>query len=283
MKVEVLDVGLAGAGGGDPRGIRVRADAADAPTGAGAEGDTAQDGGIAETREQGGLRDERVLRLGINVFADEAASTQQAQDARANRLEETRHLQVGRWRRRVKAKPSFRLPLEHTVENEGVKVHVEIESAAEALDDRNRTATAFHVSRPCLPALEAEKCSHVDGKDRAAQGVIPREDVSQSVGKREHPLAAGNLGEDGVDEVCGLGGHAPAATARADAATLTRERNEALEAAFAATESRKASPEGSASEKVAKLFDDEERKGCTVAGCGGRGEEGLQVGTNELV
>jgi hypothetical protein len=68
----------------------------------------------------------------------------------------------------VKAKPSFRIPLEHTVENEGVKMHVEIESAAEALDDRNRTAAAIHVSRPCLPALEAEKCSQVDGKDRAA-------------------------------------------------------------------------------------------------------------------
>ena len=126
---------------------------------------------------------------------------------------------------------------EHPVKPERVKVHVEFQSAPEALHDGDRAALAVR------------------------DAGTPAEDG------RQH----------GLDEVHRLLGHAPAAAARADRARFTGERHEALEPARVAPNAGEAPAERDAAEEVAELALDETRHACAVAGGGRLREEALEV------
>ena len=155
-------------------------------------------------------------------------------------------------------------------------MHVEFQPAPEALHDGDRAALAVRdAGAPAAPPVPAEH--------RADERVVEREAIAQTVRHGEHPLAYGDEGQDGVDEVRRLLGHAPAAAARADGACLTGERDEALEPAGVAPHAGEAAGEDPAAEEVAELALDEARHACAVAGGGRLREKAVEVRAHDSV
>ena len=71
--------------------------------------------------------------------------------------------------------------------------------------------------------------------------MVVGEPIPQPMRDREHPLPHRNAGrEDVLDYVCGALGHPPAATARAEAASLAAEGHPSLEGAVFAAHASKA-------------------------------------------
>src|SRR5947207_15550281 len=121
-------------------------------------------------------------------------------------------------------------------------MYVEFEPAPEALHDGDRAALAVRdAAAPAAPTVPAENRANEHAQHGAAERVVEREAIAQTVRHGEHPLAHGDEGQHGLEEVRRLLGHAPAAAARADGACLTGERNEALEPAGAGPRRREAS------------------------------------------
>jgi hypothetical protein len=83
--------------------------------------------------------------------------------------------------------------------------------------------------------------------------------------------------QDVVDEVRRLLRHAPAAAARTKATSLTRERDEALEATALAPDARKTPAERSARQELAELPLDEARQPAAVGAVARLAQERLQV------
>jgi len=77
--------------------------------------------------------------------------------------------------------------------------------------------------------------------------------------------------------VCSAFGHAPAATARTERATLARERDESVQAAAAAVKAREPARQEPAPEELPKGPLDELRQAVAVAQTGSLGEQGLEV------
>jgi hypothetical protein len=73
------------------------------------------------------------------------------------------------------------------------------------------------------------------------------------------------------------GGHAPAATAWAGSSAFTRESNEALERALAATKAGEAPAEDATPEHAAELFLDETRQAGGVRPSGSLLKEGFEM------
>ena len=144
----------------------------------------------------------------------------------------------------------------HTqVENEGVKMYVEIERAPKSLDDRHRaTAPVHHAILARSPAEEAENRPHGPAHDCAAQGVIPGQPVTQAQRQTQHPLPHGHPREHPVDEMRGALRHAPSTTALAKRASLTAEGHQAVEPTPRAPEPREAPAERATPQEVAKLL-----------------------------
>ena len=136
-----------------------------------------------------------------------------------------------------------------------MKVDVQVEPAAEALDDGDaaRVAVADTVAvRP--PALETQQYASVDREHGTRELVIPREEIAEAVGQAQHPLPHVDARETAVDEPGGALGHAPAAAARAEATPFARERDEPLEGAVAAPKAREAVCRHAARQEIAELL-----------------------------
>ncbi len=104
---------------------------------------------------------------------------------------------------------------------EGEGVEVDVEPPAEALDDGEGAGAAMaHTVLPRLAAVEIQERPDEDAKDRAAEAVVPGEEVAQAVGEAQHPLADGDVGEHTIHEVGGPLDHAPAAATGAEAAAV---------------------------------------------------------------
>jgi len=144
----------------------------------------------------------------------------------------------------------------NTVENEHVEVHVEVQSATEALDQRHGTRLRALARETGLvdqmhgetPMDDAEHLAH----DRRLVG----EEEPKRPWHAQHPLAHRLLGEDLVDEERGALGHAPRAAARAEAAALAAEGDEVLGAAAVTGDAKEAVLESSAGEEVLELARD---------------------------
>ncbi len=91
------------------------------------------------------------------------------------------------------------------------------------------------------------------------------------------PLPHGHTRQHAVDEAGGVLGHAPTTAARAEAATLARERHEPLEGAIAAPKAGEAQPQHAAREKVPKLLFHKLRQARPVGVMRRRVEEGIEV------
>src|SRR5438093_1606241 len=112
--------------------------------------------------------------------------------------------------------------------------------------------------------IETEHGADGDAEDRAAELVVPGEEVAQAVGQAEHPLAHRDVREDTIDQVCRLLRHAAAATTRTEAASFAREGHEALVGAVVAPHAREAPREHTARQELPELALDETGKAPAV-------------------
>src|SRR5207247_11201620 len=134
----------------------------------------------------------------------------------------------------------------------------EFQPAPEALHDGDRAALAVRdTSAPAAPPVPAEHRADEYAQHGAAERVVEREAVAQPVRHGEHPLAHGDGGQDGLDEVRRLLGHAPAAAARADGACLTGQWAEAFEPAGVTPHTGEAPLKRAAAEETSELAHDE--------------------------
>ena len=163
-------------------------------------------------------------------------------------------------------------------------MYVEFEPAPEALHDGDRAALAVRdAAAPAAPTVPAENRANEHAEHGAAERVVEREAVAQPVRHGEHPLAHGDEGQGGLDEVRCLLGHAPATAARADGACLTGEWDEAFEPAGVTPHTGEAPVERAAAEEIAELALDEARHACALGGGGRLREETLEVRAHDLV
>ena len=81
---------------------------------------------------------------------------------------------------------------------------VEIESPAEALDDRHAAGLAAAPPASArVSSLEGKEGTHVDPEHGAAQGVILGHEVAKAVGQAQHPLADRDARQHVIDEARG--------------------------------------------------------------------------------
>ena len=138
VEIETLEVRVARADRPDPRGIGRAADAQDRCAGAVPEGRPSTDGGGADVGEDGGVGGEGIgLEVGRIVGGENTPTSEQAEDAGADRREQTRHLTIGRWGRGIETGGgAVRCGRKHTFEEQGMKVDVELDAPAEPLKSR---------------------------------------------------------------------------------------------------------------------------------------------------
>ena len=159
------------------------------------------------------------------------------------------------------AERAGRVGREDAVEDERMKVHVEIQRAPEALDGGDGAAPTVRDAALTRPAaVEAQESARVDREHGATEPMIPGEQVAQAMREAQHPLPDRDGRQHVVDEMRGALGHAPAAAARADGARLARKRHEALGVAGIAPEPGEAAAPDATREEVAELLFDEGRQ-----------------------
>jgi hypothetical protein len=158
----------------------------------------------------------------------------------------------------VEGKPPGRRPDEHPVEGQCVKVHVQVESSAEALHGCHGAGAACGEALSLgLLAIEIEQRPGMDCEHRPTETVIPRQEVPQPVGQREHPLAHWDGRDDLVHKMGGAPGHSSSTAARAEPPALAEERHQAFERAALAAHPGKAVRQHPAGQEFAKLRRDE--------------------------
>jgi hypothetical protein len=111
-----------------------------------------------------------------------------------------------------------------------MEVHVQIEPASEPLNDRHAPGMAVAKAQTeRASSLERQQHARVDREHGAAELVVPRDEIADTKGQAQHPLAYRHMRQDAVHEPRGALGHAPAAAARTEAAPLARERDQPLD------------------------------------------------------
>jgi len=188
------------------------------------------------------------------LVAKQASSHEQAQDSRSNDTEQGVDFLVGGRFGGCEGKRAVRLSHEDPVDRQRVEVHVQVQRAAKALDDGDRTGTAASVTRYLGSlSVEALQCTRVDREHRAAEAVIPGKPIAKLERKAQHPLSNWGSREHVVDEMgCALG-HPAASAARAEAATFAGERNQPIGATVGAAKPGKPMGEHAASDEALKL------------------------------
>ena len=134
VEIEAIELGLTWAAGGAVTEIRLTAEAADAGTGAGAEGDAALDGGAGEAGQDGRGVGERVRRRRV-VGGLEVPAGEQPPHAGTDGGEDVRHVLVAREGCRVKGEVSGSSLAEGAVEHERVEVDVQLQPAPKPQTD----------------------------------------------------------------------------------------------------------------------------------------------------
>ena len=242
------------------------------------EGAAALDRRTRDAGEGEGRLGEGIGGVVVRRVQEDPAPPQQPQDARPDGGDEPGDLQVGRRRGRVEAQRAVGGFREHAVEEQRVAVNVDLQPRTKPLNDRHRAGVAVGPpGAPRPPAVPAEHGAHEDRDDGPTERVVEGEAVAQPVRHGEDPLPDGHPGQDGLDEIRRLLGHAPAAATGAHRAAFAGQRHEALERTVVAPDPQKAMDEQPAPEEAAELAFDEARQADPVGARRRRGEEGLQV------
>ncbi len=121
-----------------------------------------------------------------------------------------------------------------------------------------------------------------DSQDGREQLGMCGEEATKRDRKREHPLAHRHPGDDVIDQVGGGLGHAPGATARAEATLLTRKGDELLMGTVGATQAQEAVGQYAALEKGIEFVFDEIGQARSSLKLD-LGQEGLEVFLNQLI
>ena len=114
------------------------------------------------------------------------------------------------WVKRVEMAGRARGPFIVAVEHERMEVRCQVESRAEALDERDRAAGSALDPEVSLRAPTVvrkhrpEEATQHFGRELRVPGAA----VSERIRKREHPLSDGDLGEDAIHEMDGGISHA---------------------------------------------------------------------------
>ena len=112
----------------------------------------------------------------------------------------------------------------HAVEEQRVKVNIEIRGSTKSLDGRNAAAATPHQASPRRPpSLPAEDGAQEDAQHRARQGRVEGELVAHRHRHGKDPLADGHARQDAIDEVRGELAHAPPAARRTEPAATAAE------------------------------------------------------------
>ena len=159
----------------------------------------------------------------------------------------------------MEAQCAVRLVHEDAVENERVKMEVNVHRPAKALHARHHAGlSAREPLAPCLAAIRAAERAHEDVQHRATEPVVVGEPVPQPVRDREHPLSDGHVGRQHViDEMRRALGHPPSPAARANRAPFARERYQPLERAVPAPHTGEAMGQYPAAKEFPELVHDE--------------------------
>ena len=170
---------------------------------------------------------------------------------------------LGRWRDAVEVNATRAIGGEDSVGENGVKMKIEVEAAAEPLRVVDRCVPAagdaggsFLLERDRLDEDAAERTGDV-GAERGKAAKLERE--------RENPLAHRHRREDAVDDVGGGVGHATRGAARADASTLAREGDEKIAVTRVAMETEESVGEHAAREVGTEGLLDVPRQSALVA------------------
>jgi hypothetical protein len=92
-----------------------------------------------------------------------------------------------------------RIRLEHPVENERVEVRIQVDRRSEALGERDGTGVALRDSPLAGGGAEpGEEGSQEDGADLPTELAIEGDEIADSKGKRQHPLARVDPGQEGL-------------------------------------------------------------------------------------
>jgi hypothetical protein len=281
VKVETTEAGLSPTfQGSDFHRWRV-SEAEHRCTCASSHGDPLTDGRGVECVQRRRLRFIEVI---AGVVAQQAPSHEQAQDSRSNDTEQGVDFLVGGRFGGCEGKRAARLSHEDPVDRQRVEVHVQVQRAAKALDDGDRTGTAASVTRSLGSlSVEALQCTRVDREHRAAEAVIPGKPIAKLEGKAQDPLSNWGTWKHVVDEMCRTLGHPTAAAARAEAAAFARERNQPIGTAARTPKAGKAMREHAAASKSLKLALHEQGGATLVLTSVELPEEGLKVVADDAV
>jgi len=131
------------------------------------------------------------------------------------------------------------------------------------------------------PPEFSEKRSQEGAKNLAREPRVVGTAIAERVGKREHPLADRDFGQNAVDEVCRGLGHAVAAATWAKAPAFARKGNQAVEAAVVAVQAQEAIGKDAAAQEGLKFLLDEAGHGL-LASLRAR-QEGLEFSLDDVV
>jgi hypothetical protein len=170
------------------------------------------------------------------------------------------------------------------IQHQRMDVHVQVQRAAEPLNDGHGTAAAaHHTGVPGPTTQKAEHHPERDADNRPTEMVVPRQLIAQPIGQTQDPLSDRYIGQHVIDQVRGTLRHAASATRCTEAASLARERHQPIVAAAVAVKPREPCGQAPAGEKFSELLLDETRQAFPVAPQGGFRTERLEVIADDAV
>jgi hypothetical protein len=197
VEIEAREMRAPGGGREHPRRVGIVPHAPHPGAGARTESDSPLNRGAADARQSRGFFDHRVQLRRIGVARIQAAALEQTLHPCGDPRKHDAHLFI---RRRRQGPEPERVPIafgeEDGVEEQRVEMDVQVQSAAEPLDDRHgsRTTVADPVSAPTV-AVEAEEHTYAPSTARATALAGERhEPLERAVGApeareavRQHP------------------------------------------------------------------------------------------------
>ncbi len=218
-------------------------------------------GSDAGSQRRGGQHRQYGLVAGKRVLVVSGALSEQPLDSTGGARQHPRHLIGVRWGQGEKTRRST---LANgvgvgAVQREGVKVDVQVECRAEALDEGDG-ATLLRPNTPLpsrTPAKLREQRSDEGPEHGARESCVVGTPVPERAGKGEHPLPDRHFWEYAVHQVRRRVRHASSATGRTEPPALARERDQAIVSAILTMQAEKAMSQDAAAEESAQLLLDE--------------------------
>ena len=154
----------------------------------------------------------------------------------------------------MKVNPRAVVASEHAVHEHHMKVHVEVEATAEPLHEHNGPALGSHMpSSSRSPLNHPEDGLHEQTCECSQYRGFQCCQHAKLVGKREHVLPKGHIGQHAVDKMCPGVGHASPGAAWAYASVFAREWHEQVMATVVAMRAHEAVREHAAAKVGTKL------------------------------